>query len=216
MAIAYLDEKIWFPNPALSREDGLLAVGGDLSIPRLLLAYRNGIFPWYNPGEEILWWCPRERFVIFPEEIIISHSMHKFLKKTHLEVTVDDAFSDVIHQCRTIRERAEGTWITDEMEEAYNQLHRAGYAFSVETWQQEKLVGGLYGVSIGRCFFGESMFSLVSNASKMALIYLARILEAHHYVFIDCQFHTHHLASLGGRYITWRQYTELLRKGLSQ
>ena len=173
MAVYLLDEDIWFPPPAGAEEDGLLAVGGDLSAQRLLLAYSNGIFPWFNEDTEILWWCPKKRFVIFPKEIQISRSMKKFMKKTNLTVTMNRDFSRVIESCRKLREENEGTWITDGMEHAYKALHELGYAASVEVYDGEHLVGGLYGVVIGRCFFGESMFSLVPNASKLALICLA-------------------------------------------
>lgn len=215
MAVYQLDEEIWFPNPVMAEDDGLLAVGGDLSVERLLLAYTNGIFPWYNPGDEIMWWCPKERFVIIPEEIHISRSMKKFINKTDMEVTINRDFGAVIHNCREVREKQEGTWITDEMEAAYNRLHEAGYACSVEVWQEEQLTGGLYGVCIGRCFFGESMFSKAENASKLALIALARLLQAEQFVFIDCQFHTEHLEHMGGKYITWEHYRKLMEAGLT-
>ena len=146
--------EITFPNPMYARRDGLLAVGGDLSVERLLLAYTHGIFPWYDPGEEILWWCPRERFVIFPGEIHISHSMRKYWKKHKLRLMLNRDFADTMHRCRVKRESREGTWISDEMEAAYRRLFQAGYAVSVEVSEDGELAGGLYGVSIGRCFFG--------------------------------------------------------------
>ena len=195
--------EISFPHPAWAREDGLLAVGGDLSTERLLLAYTHGIFPWYNPGQEIMWWCPRERFVIFPKEIHISRSMKKYRKKHELRVMLNRDFADTMHRCRIKREFEEGTWITDEMEEAYDRLHKDGYAFSLEVSEDGELAGGLYGVSVGKCFFGESMFSEKENGSKMALIALAGLLEQSGFLFIDCQFHTEHLESMGGRYISW-------------
>ncbi|MCI9231643.1 MAG: leucyl/phenylalanyl-tRNA--protein transferase [Lachnospiraceae bacterium] len=205
--------EITFPNPMYARRDGLLAVGGDLSVERLLLAYTHGIFPWYDPGEEILWWCPRERFVIFPEEIHISHSMRKYWKKHKLRLTLNRDFADTMHHCRILREFKEGTWISDEMEEAYLRLFQAGYAVSVEVSEDGKLAGGLYGVSIGRCFFGESMFSERENGSKAALIAFARLLQRSHFLFMDCQFYTEHLESMGGRYIPWEEYDRMLEKG---
>ena len=205
--------EVSFPNPMYARRDGLLAVGGDLTVERLLLAYTHGIFPWYDPGEEILWWCPRERFVIFPEEIHISHSMRKYWKKHRLRLELNRDFADTMHRCRTMREFREGTWISDEMEEAYFHLHQAGYAVSVEVSEDGELAGGLYGVSIGRCFFGESMFSEKENGSKAALIAFARLLESSHFLFMDCQFHTEHLESMGGRYISWEEYDRMLAEG---
>lgn len=214
MPVYRLDEQtISFPDPTLARPDGLLAVGGDLSVERLLLAYTHGIFPWYNPGEETLWWCPKERFVIFPAEIHISHSMKKYMKKHELQVILNRDFADTMHRCRVKREFEGGTWISDEMEEAYGRLHEAGYAVSVEVTEDGELAGGLYGVSIGACFFGESMFSEKENGSKMALIAFARFLEQRGFLFIDCQFHTEHLESMGGRYISWEEYDRLLQDG---
>lgn len=208
-------EEVYFPNPTLACEDGLLAVGGDLCVERLLLAYTNGIFPWYEPGEEILWWCPHERFVIFPEEIHISRSMKKYMKKHHFAIRINRDFADTMHRCRTKREFNEGTWISDEMEKAYAALHQAGYAMSVEAFEDGQLAGGLYGVTIGRCFFGESMFSEKENGSKIALIGFAKILAENAFVLIDCQFHTEHLESMGGRYISWEEYDRLLQEGIS-
>lgn len=209
-------KEISFPHPTLARDDGLLAAGGDLCVERLLLAYSHGIFPWYNPGEEILWWCPKERFVIFPSEIHISRSMKKFMKKHEFRVLLNRDFADTMHRCRIKREFDVGTWISDEMEEAYHRLHEQGYAVSVEVFEDGGLAGGFYGVCIGRCFFGESMFSEKENGSKTALIAFAQILEQQGFLFIDCQFHTEHLESMGGRYISWEEYDELLRKGLNQ
>ena len=205
--------EIVFPNPTWGRADGLLAVGGDLSVERLLLAYSHGIFPWYNPGEEIMWWCPMERFVIFPKEVHVSHSMRKYLKKHELQVVLNRDFADTMHRCRMKREHKEGTWISDEMEEAYGRLHDAGYAVSVEVLEDGTLAGGFYGVSIGKCFFGESMFSEKANGSKTALIAFAQFLERKEFLFIDCQFHTEHLESMGGRYIPWEEYDRMLREG---
>lgn len=214
MPVYRLNEKeISFPDPTLARPDGLLAVGGDLSVERLLLAYAHGIFPWYNPGEEILWWCPKERFVIFPGEIHVSHSMKKYLKKHELQIMLNRDFADTMHRCRVKREFEGGTWISDEMEDAYKRLHDAGYAVSVEVMEDGALAGGFYGVVIGVCFFGESMFSERENGSKTALIAFARFLEQKGFLFIDCQFHTKHLESMGGRYISWEEYDRMLQEG---
>ncbi len=214
MPVYRLNEKeIYFPSPAYARPDGLLAVGGDLCMERLLLAYTHGIFPWYNPGEEILWWCPRERFVIFPKEVHVSRSMKKYMKKHELKVMLNRDFADTMHRCRVKREFEEGTWISDEMEEAYFRLHQAGYAISVEVLEDGVLAGGLYGVSIGRCFFGESMFSERENGSKTALIAFARFLVQNRFLFIDCQFHTEHLESMDGRYISFEEYDRMLAEG---
>ena len=190
MPVYRLNEKeIYFPSPAYARPDGLLAVGGDLCMERLLLAYTHGIFPWYNPGEEILWWCPRERFVIFPKEVHVSRSMKKYMKKHELKVMLNRDFADTMHRCRVKREFEEGTWISDEMEEAYFRLHQAGYAISVEVLEDGVLAGGLYGVSI------------------------ARFLVQNRFLFIDCQFHTEHLESMGGRYISFEEYDRMLAEG---
>ncbi len=217
MPIFRLNEnEISFPKPTLAQENGLLAVGGDLSVERLLLAYMHGIFPWYEPGEEIMWWCPKERFVIFPKEIHVSHSMKKYMKKHVLQVKLNRDFADTMHRCRIKREFQEGTWISDEMEEAYYRLHEAGYAISVEVFEDKELAGGFYGVSIGRCFFGESMFSEKENGSKTALIAFARLLEQNDFLFIDCQFHTEHLESMGGRYISWEEYDTMLQEGTAR
>lgn len=216
MPIYRLSEKeIYFPNPIFAREDGLLAVGGDLCVERLLLAYSHGIFPWYNPGEEILWWCPHERFVLFPKEIHISRSIKKYMKKHVFAIKMNRSFADTMHRCRMKREFDEGTWISDEMEEAYAALHQAGYAMSVEVFEDGQLAGGLYGVVIGKCFFGESMFSEKDNGSKLALIALAKLLDKEDFLLIDCQFHTEHLESMGGRYISWEEYDRLLQRGIT-
>ncbi len=216
MPVFYLNEnEISFPDPTLARSDGLLAVGGDLCVERLLLAYTHGIFPWYNPGEEILWWCPKDRFVIFPKEIHVSRSMKKYMKKHELKIMLNRDFADTMHRCRIKREFAEGTWITDEMEAAYSRLHQAGYALSVEVLEDDVLAGGFYGVAIGRCFFGESMFSEKENGSKTALIAFARLLEQEGFLFMDCQFYTEHLASMGGRFLSWEEYSRLLDEGIN-
>lgn len=202
-----------FPAPVLAEDNGLLAVGGDLSVDRLLLAYTHGIFPWYNPGEEILWWCPKERFLIFPRDIHVSRSMRKYMKRHTFKVLLNRDFQDTMHHCRMKREAEEGTWISDEMEEAYLKLHHAGFAVSVEAYEEGRLAGGLYGVAIGRCFFGESMFSEQENGSKVALIVFSRFLEQRDFLFIDCQFHTDHLEHMGGQYVSWERFENLLQEG---
>ncbi len=215
MPVYSLEEnEIYFPLPQLAREDGLLAVGGDLSVDRLLLAYSNGIFPWYSEDEPILWWCPHERYIIRPENIHVSHSMRKFMRKHDITYTVDRNFADTMHRCRLKREFEEGTWITDDMEAAYFQLHKAGYATAVESYIDGELAGGLYGVNIGRCFFGESMFTELENGSKLALISLAEILARLGYLMMDCQFHTDHLESMGGETVSYEEYRRILDDGL--
>lgn len=207
------ENEVSFPNPELAQEDGLLAIGGDLRVERLLLAYSNGIFPWYNPGEEIMWWCPKERFLIFPKEIHVSRSMKKYIRKHKMEIRLNRDFQFTVHQCRMKRENKEGTWIGDDIEEAFLALHKEGFAVSVEAYEDKVLSGGLYGVAIGRCFFGESMFSEKENGSKAALIGLAAVLRDKGFIFIDCQFHTEHLESMGGRYVSWEEYRRMLQKG---
>lgn len=219
MAIYRLEkEHIWFPNPEEAEAEGLLAIGGDLSMNRLLLAYQYGIFPWYNPGEEILWWCPHDRFVIIPGEIHVSRSLRKYLRRhdedNDIQVSFNHSFAEVMHQCRMSREQKEGTWISDEMEEAYNRLHQSGHALSAEVYEHGQLVGGLYGVVLGTCFFGESMFSRTENASKIALVALAKKLEQLDFQFIDCQFQTDHLERMGGKYMNWKDYRALLKSGV--
>ena len=214
MPIYKLSKEIIFPNPDLAEDDGLLAVGGDLSFERLLLAYCNGIFPWYSDDEPILWWCPKPRFIIKPNEVNISKSMKRIINKGKFKVTFDNDFKGVIKNCKELRENKEGTWITDEMMDAYIDLHKKGFASSVEVYNNEKLVGGLYGVKIGRCFFGESMFSIESNASKVALISICKKLEKEGFIFLDCQMHTNHLESMGGRFIDWEEFKLMLKEGI--
>ncbi|GAA4329616.1 leucyl/phenylalanyl-tRNA--protein transferase [Mucilaginibacter gynuensis] len=205
-----LDERLVFPDPELADEDGLLAVGGDLSTGRLLLAYQHGIFPWYSDDTPILWYSPHERFVLYPGELKISKSMRQVLRSGKFTVTMNTAFADVIKACSLVpREGQDGTWITDDMINAYVELHRQGYAHSVEVWQQGELAGGLYGVHAGQVFCGESMFSKVSNASKTALIALC---QTGNYNLIDCQVHTEHLESMGAKMISRQQYMAELRK----
>lgn len=208
-----LDDEIVFPDPHDGEADGLLAVGGDLSVSRLLLAYSYGIFPWYSfrDSEEIQWWCPMRRFVIFPKEIHVSHSMRTLINKHRYRLSIDEDFDGVIRNCGQLRHNQRGAWLGEDMTKAYTQLHRQGYAHSVEVWEEERLVGGLYGVNIGSGFFGESMFSLVPSASKLALIHLARFMESSvSDGLIDCQFETPHLKSMGGRYISYEEYLSII------
>lgn len=204
MIFKLLDDSILFPDPKLSEDDGLLAIGGDLSPERLLLAYQSGIFPWFSEGEPILWYSPHERCVIFPEQIKISKSMQHLIKKDGLTITENQAFAKVIYHCATSpRNGQDGTWITQEMQAAYIALNSRGIANSIEVWKGDELVGGLYGVVIGNVFCGESMFSKASNASKLALIYLARKGE---FTLIDCQLPNEHLMSMGAVMISREQY----------
>lgn len=214
MAVYLLDDdKISFPDPSYAEDDGLLAVGGDLGIQRLLLAYTNGIFPWYMPGDDIMWWCPRERFIIRPDKIHVSHSMKKYMKHHMVMGVIDDDFRKTIHNCKVLREES-GTWLTDEMEEAYCKLYDEGYAMAVNAYSDGELIGGLYGVCIGNCFFGESMYSLKENGSKLALIYLAQYCRENNFTMIDCQLHTDHLESMGGEKVSYEEYMRLLKKGV--
>jgi leucyl/phenylalanyl-tRNA--protein transferase len=207
-----LDERMLFPDPELAEEDGLLAVGGDLSTERLLLAYQNGIFPWYSEDEPILWFSPHERFVLYPGELKISKSMRRVLNSGTFKVTVDRCFEKVIAACSQMERRGQdGTWITADMQAAYIELHQKGYAHSVEVWQDGNLVGGLYGVQVGKVFCGESMFSQVSNSSKTALIYLC---NTGLFSLIDCQVYTEHLASMGARMISRAEYVFALNSPL--
>ena len=204
-----LDKRILFPEPKLAEPDGLLAVGGDLSSARLMLAYQNGIFPWYSDDEPILWYSPHERFVLFADELKVSGSMRRVLNSDRFTVTFNQDFAGVINACSQVeRPGQDGTWITADMKAAYIKLHHEGYAQSVEVWQNNELVGGVYGIPIGNIFCGESMFSLVSNASKTALIHLC---QTGGYKLIDCQVHTNHLQSMGARMISREEYTALLQ-----
>ncbi len=208
MIIQLSKDKIWFPSPELADEDGLLAIGGDLSAQRLLLAYRNGIFPWFSEGDPILWYAPQERFVLFPEDLKVSSSMLKILRSGSFRITYDQAFPEVINACaNSVRKDQKGTWITDAMKSAYIQLHNLGYAHSVEVWENDLLVGGLYGVQINHVFCGESMFSNVSNASKAALISLC---QQKNFKLIDCQVYTSHLESMGADFISLEEYLVFL------
>lgn len=220
-----MDDELWFPDPHLGEKNGLVAVGGDLSVERLLLAYSNGFFPWFSfrYRKEPHWYCPQDRYVIIPGEIHVSHSMRQMMRQEKYAVTGNQDFEGVIRGCATVagRNRERGAWLGQDMINAYTELYRRGYAASVEVWElsgassgvgSAKLVGGLYGVAIRNAFFGESMFSLVPNASKLALIYLARALEDVGGLFIDCQFETPHLKSMGGRHISYDKYMEILNR----
>lgn len=214
MAVFQLDNDLWFPDPHLGEDDGLIAIGGDLSVDRLLLAYSYGFFPWYSyrHENEPLWFCPMKRLVIFPSEIHVSHSMQQLLRKQELQTTINQDFGGVIRGCATAQNRnqEEGAWLGPDIIEAYTEMHRQGFAVSVEVWREEELVGGLYGITLGKAFFGESMFSLVPNASKLALIYLARTFDSLGGKLIDCQFETPHLRSMGGRYIPYEEYLRII------
>ena len=203
-----------FPDPALamSEPNGLLAVGGDLSVGRLLSAYRLGIFPWYSDGQPILWWTPDPRAVLFPNHLKVSRSLRKVLRRGDYRVTLDHAFDAVMAGCAAPRADDEGTWITAEIRHAYNRLHQHGFAHSVEAWQGEQLVGGLYGVSLGRVFFGESMFTRRSDASKVAFVHLVRYLQGRGYGVIDCQVSSRHLMSLGAQELPREVFQGLLRR----
>ena len=198
-----LDDNLTFPHPSLSNEDGVLAIGGVLNVDRLLLAYRNGIFPWFEDGEPIVWWSPNPRMVLYPNKLRVSKSMRNVINQNKYSVTFDKSFSEVIDNCKTIfRADQGGTWITSDMKKSYLELHAKGIAHSVEVWDGEELVGGLYGVNVGKVFCGESMFSKKSNTSKLAFIALVRKLEEENYFMIDCQLYTNHLASLGAEEIS--------------
>jgi len=217
MPIFSLSKDIAFPPPELAEPDGLLALGGDLSPKRLLLAYRMGIFPWYAKDTPILWWSPDPRLVLFLHELHISHSLRRVLKKGVFRVTFDRAFRQVIEACARVRiEQGEDTWLVPEMIDAYCRLHQLGHAHSVETWREGRLVGGLYGVAIGRVFFGESMFSTASDASKVALVHLARRMARCGYELIDCQVTTNHLKRFGAREIPRSRFLRLLGRLTSQ
>lgn len=209
------DQYYPFPPPSSADSQGIVAMGGNLSPGMLLSAYRQGIFPWYNPGESILWWSLDPRFVLYPENLHVSTSMAKFLKSHTLKITMDQAFSRVMENCRSVNRRGQqGSWITREMKEAYREMHLLGYAHSVEVWQEDSLVGGLYGISLGRAFFGESMFSHLSNSSKLALIELTALLRSLDFHFIDCQQHTPHLGSLGAKDVPRDEFLGQLKGAL--
>ncbi|MBU0960627.1 MAG: leucyl/phenylalanyl-tRNA--protein transferase [Proteobacteria bacterium] len=212
MPIFQLTDAPVFPHPSLAEDNGLLAVGGDLSVERLLAAYSQGIFPWYSEGEPPLWWFTDPRLVIFPEEFKVSKRLARTLRNTDFRITFDKSFDRVITSCANIRtENGEGTWISRDMQQAYCRLHRSGYAHSVECWQNETLAGGLYGVRLGKVFFGESMFTKISNGSKAALIALVTHLQQEGVALIDCQMTTSHLITFGAREISGAEFRRLLR-----
>lgn len=211
MSVFILNNSIEMPSPKLAEADGLIAIGGDLRPERVINAYRMGIFPWFNQGEEILWWSPDPRFVLYPDELKVSKSMDKLLMQEKFKVSFDTAFNEVIQSCKTInRKGQDDTWITNEMKESYMQLNKMGVAKSVEVWNEEELVGGLYGLQLGNVFFGESMFMKESNASKYGFIHLVKKLKKEGIVLIDCQQETEHLRSLGARAIKRDLFLELL------
>lgn len=211
MPLFILDKEISFPPVHLAEPDGLLAMGGDLSPARLLEAYKHGIFPWYE-GSDIMWWCPNPRFVLFPDELKIAKSIKPLINKNVFEFTVNRAFPEVIHHCKNShRPGQDGTWITDEVEKAYIKLHTLGYAHSAEVWKNGELAGGLYGIRIGRVFFGESMFSKESNASRYAFIKYIQVLQTEKVALIDCQVYTDYLESFGARMIPGSAFDKLLQ-----
>lgn len=215
MPVFRLTKTIVFPPCHYAEPDGLLAIGGDLSIERLLLAYSLGIFPWYSEDTPILWWSPDPRLVLFPDELKIAKSLQRVLKKGMFRVTLDNAFQEVMERCATVRRKqGEGTWIMPEMIEAYCRLHELGYAHSVESWYEGELVGGLYGVALGGIFFGESMFAQKTDASKVAFVHLVHLCRQRSIELIDCQVTTSHLQTLGAREITRSEFLARLKKAL--
>jgi leucyl/phenylalanyl-tRNA--protein transferase len=217
MPVFELPEENIFPPPHLAEKNGLLAVGGDLSVSRLLTAYSMGIFPWFSEGDPILWWSPDPRLVLFPEELRVSRSLKQVLRKDIFQFTFDRAFEDVISACASVHKRADGdTWITGDMIEAYIRLHEEGYAHSVECWHEDDLVGGLYGISMGSAFFGESMFTKKSNASKAALVTLVRQLQEWNFRIIDCQVTTRHLMSFGAREIPRSEFLRIISDAIRE
>lgn len=208
-----LGNELFFPHPSLADSSGLLAIGGDLNPQRLILAYRFGIFPWYSEGEPLMWWCTQPRFVLFPQELHIPKSMRSLLRKDVFKVTENLAFEQVIRQCSKVpRPNQEGTWISPEMIDAYITLHKMGIAVSVETWKDEELVGGLYGIRIGKVFYGESMFALTPDASKFAFIRFVQRLAADGFMLIDCQMETDHMKRFGGRNIDLESFLDILQR----
>lgn len=208
----FLTDELVFPPVDSANVEGLLAVGGDLSPERLLLAYQSGIFPWFDNDSIILWWSPDPRMILYPNEIKISKSMRKVIRDNKFTLTVNTCFKEVLEHCSSVpRSGQNGTWITEEMKNAYIELHKRGIATSYEVWEKDKLVGGLYGVDLGHIFCGESMFSLTSNASKFAFIKLAQELQAKEYNIIDCQLHTDHLESMGAKEISRKEFVKFLK-----
>lgn len=211
----FLNDRLDFPEVETANEDGLLAVGGDLSPERLLLAYQNGIFPWFNEDALILWWSPDPRMVLYPNKLKVSKSMQRVLKSNQFRLTKNTCFKTVVEQCaKLVRKGQDGTWITPNMINAYCELHDKGFANSYEVWQDDKLVGGLYGIDLGDVFCGESMFSLVSNASKFAFIHMVEELKSEAYKLIDCQVYTKHLESLGAEEISRNEFVNILQRDI--
>lgn len=213
--MVYLSDELWFPAVEFASQDGPLAMGGDLSVERLILAYRSGIFPWFGEGEPILWWSPDPRMVLFPKKLKVSKSLSKTIQKNEFSITFNTAFSDVIKNCAAIeREGQADTWITNDMVDVYQKLYELGHAHSVEVWKDDKLVGGLYGIDLPdqKVFCGESMFSKENNASKVAFYYLVEKLRANEYTIIDCQVYTRHLESLGAEEIPRVEFLSYLLK----
>ncbi len=209
MSLPVLDSNLWFPPVNDALPDGLLAIGGDLSVERLLLAYSKGIFPWFD-GDVPMWWSPNPRFVLFPKELKVSKSMHALIKKNAFTFTINTAFTKVINACKTMnRQGQSGTWITNEVERSYTMLHKLGFAHSAEVWLNNELVGGLYGIKLNKVFYGESMFSVASNASKYAFIKYVETLQNEGVELIDCQVYTNHLESLGATMIDRSKFLQL-------
>ncbi|MBP7239028.1 MAG: leucyl/phenylalanyl-tRNA--protein transferase [Saprospiraceae bacterium] len=216
MPVYSLDDELIFPHPILREPDGLMAVGGDLSPERLLLAYRWGIFPWYHEGQPILWWWLAPRLMVRPENVHISHSVRNFMNQRKYKVTFDKEFKTVMERCGNVsRPGQEGTWIMPEMIDAYSTLHKMGYAHSVEVWQEGSLVGGLYGIALGKIFFGESMFTEKPNASKVGFVHLAQYLASNGFQWIDCQQDTPHMRTLGADLVEEEDFLNILRNNQS-
>lgn len=212
--MVHLSEKLWFPDPEEVSTSGLLAFGGDLSVPRLLLAYNSGIFPWFDERQPMLWWSPGPRMVLFPEKFKVSKSLRKTLRSEKFKITFNQNFAEVIKYCASVRRNGQSdTWITSDMQKAYLELHHAGHAVSIEVWEKDKLVGGLYGINLPerKVFCGESMFSLVSDASKVAFYHLSQYAQTQGYKFIDCQLYNPHLESLGAEEIERKAFLKLLK-----
>ncbi|MBC8045670.1 MAG: leucyl/phenylalanyl-tRNA--protein transferase [Fimbriimonadaceae bacterium] len=217
MAFYSLDDRLIFPDPNDADEDGLIAIGGDLTIDRLLVAYNAGIFPWFAEYKVPFWYSPDPRCVIYPGDLKVSHSMQQLFKKNFFTVTLDHDFPFVIKQCaKAARKNETGTWISKDFQKAYIDLHNAGYAHSIEVWKEDKIVGGLYGVSLGSCFFGESMFTQISNASKYGFVFLVQLLKQKKFTLIDCQVYNAHLGSLGAINIERKIFLKELKKGLKK
>lgn len=214
MEIKYLKENTPFPDPSNADKSGLLAVGGSLTNERLIEAYSSGIFPWYSEGDPVLWWSPDPRVLLFPDDLHISGKMRGLLRKETFKVTINKQFESVIENCSALRKDGEGTWITTPMKASYIRLFHDGFAHSVEVWKGDDLAGGLYGICFGKMFFGESMFSKISNSSKFGFIKLSQYLRSNDFLFIDCQIDSHHLRSLGAAPVSRGKFLRILREGL--